>query len=325
MTSRCTTWARRTACGAILAGIAVVAAPSAPAAAQDYPDRPVQLVVPFNPGGGSDRIARTLESRFEEEFGQRLAFDYKPGAGGHIGISGLARASGDGYTIGTFNTPDIAIGPLTGAAQYDLDDFTLLGQIASDPSLLVANPATGLASVEDLVERARAEPGRLSLAVAGAKGGTHLAALRFIDEAGLDMNVVIFPGGSDLAAAVLGGQVDVGMAGIGPFLGSLEEVNVLATLSDERHDALPDVPTLPETGIDVTASVGRILLAPVIEDEAVAQRLREGIAAMYEAPGLHEDLAAIGQTPDWIPGDELAAQLEAYQAEAASVIEAHGL
>ncbi len=307
-----------------LIAAAVIGMQAAPASAQ-FPDRAIQLVVPFNPGGGSDRIARAVDGYAQEEFGAPFSFDYKPGAGGHIGMSGVARAADDGYVIATFNSPDIAIGPLTGAAQYRLDDFTYLAQMAADPVLMMAETSKGISSVGDLIAKAEAEPGRLSLAVAGAKGGTHLAALQFLQRTGLDMNVVVFPGGAELAAAVLGGQVDVGMSGIAPFLGSLDAVEMIASLSEERHSRLPDTPTLTESGIDLTASVGRIFVAPTIDDPAVVERLRDGLRRIYDQPEFQQEMRSIGQEPDWIPGEEVKATLETYQKDAEQTISQSGL
>ena len=99
----------------------------------EFPTKPIKIIVPYKPGGGSDRIARTLDKFTKEEFGNSLIFEYKTGAGGHVGTSFLAKARPDGYTIGTYNTPDVAIGPITGAARYTLDDMIFLGRVSLDP------------------------------------------------------------------------------------------------------------------------------------------------------------------------------------------------
>lgn len=306
-----------------LSGSLVVAASvmlAAPIAAQDFPSRPITMVVPFDPGGGSDLIARNTDKFAAEEFGSNFTFQYRPGAGGHIGTNSVATARPDGYTIGTYNVPHIALGPVTGVAQYKLDDFTYLGQVAADPGAF-ATRRGGYESLEAFIAAAKERPGALTIGSADQFGGTHLLALQIEEAAGIDVTVVPFPGGSQLVAAVLGGHVDAGVAGLPPFLGSAEETQFLALTGPERHEALPEVPTLREQNLDLTFITGRIFIAPADLDDAVATRLRDGLRNIFEREDFQADLRKIGQFPSWMSGDELRASLQNYEESATRLFE----
>ncbi len=305
---------------AIVATLAV-----AGTAMAEYPEKPIKIIVPFKPGGGSDRIARTLDIFTEAEFGSAMVFDYKTGAGGHVGMGVLADAAPDGYTIATYNAPAVAIGPLTGAARYTLDDFTFLGRVSLDPVVVTTAASKGYQNMADFIDDARTRPGKVRVGIAGAKGGTHLAALDLFERLGLDVAIVLFGGGSELAAAVLGEQVDVGMSGLAPFLGSMELVRVIGAAGDKRHVKAPDTPTLTEQGIDLIAGTGRIFVAPAGLDPAVADRLREGIKRIYDRADYQEEMAKIGQQVNWQTGDALRDSLQAFAASADAVIEKHNL
>jgi tripartite-type tricarboxylate transporter receptor subunit TctC len=306
--------------GLCSAVVAATIALTVPLAAQEFPSRPITMVVPFDPGGGSDLIARTVDKFAAEEFGGNFTFQYRPGAGGHIGTNTVAGASPDGYTIGTFNVPHIALGPVTGVAQYALDDFTYLGQVAADPGAMATAPGS-FGSLEEFLTAARDRPGELTLGSADQFGGTHLLALQIADAADVKLTIVPFSGGSQLVAAVLGGHVDAGVAGLPPFMGSREETQFLALTGPDRHDALPEVPTLREQGLDITMITGRIFVAPAGLEDDVTQRLRSGLQTIYEREDFQADLRQSGQFPSWMSGAELRDSLQGYQEEAARLFE----
>lgn len=302
----------------IAAALLFGAALAAPAVADDgFPNRPITMVVPFGPGGGSDLIARTVDKFAADEFGANFTFEYRPGAGGHIGANMVANAEPDGYTIGTYNVPHIALGPVTGVAQYALEDFTFLGQVAGDPVAIATAPDSGYETLADFIAAAKANPRKLTLGTADQFGGTHLLALQIADASGIDITVVPFPGGSQLVAAVLGGHVDAGVGGLPPFLGSKDGTQFLALAGAERDDVLPDVPTLKEQGVDLVMRTGRIFIAPAGLEDAVAARLRTGFKAIYDNPNLQAELKKVGQSPNWMSGDELEESLLGYENAAA--------
>lgn len=292
----------------------------APASAQEFPDKPITIIVPFDPGGGSDLIARTVDKFTADEFGSTFTFQYRPGAGGHIGTNSLASAKPDGYTIGTYNSPHVALGPITGVAQYSLDDFTWLGQVAADPGVLATAPGK-YGSLEELLSAAKENPGSVTIGSADQFGGTHLLALQIAEESGAEISVIPFPGGSQLVAAVLGGHVDAGVAGQPAWMGSKEETQFLAVTGDKPSAALPDVPTLQEQGLDLSYITGRIFIAPAGLDDAVRDRLREGLHNIYENAEFQAELKKVGQTPEWISGDELQTSMEQYEEVATRLFE----
>ena len=291
----------------------------------EFPTKPIKIIVPYKPGGGSDRIARTLDKFTKEEFGNSLIFEYKTGAGGHVGTSFLAKARPDGYTIGTYNTPDVAIGPITGAARYTLDDMIFLGRVSLDPVVFTTRSESAYKNINEFLKDAKARPGKVRVGIAGPKGGTHLAALDLFEKQNVKVSIVLFGGGSELAAAVLGNQVDVGSSGLAPFLGSMEKTRILGTAGDKRHVKAPDVPTLREQGIDLIAGTGRIFLAPKGIEASVVERLRTGIKRIFDLPEYKEEMRKIGQQPNWLGGEELGKSLKEFNSTAEEVIEKHNL
>ncbi|MGK0239729.1 MAG: tripartite-type tricarboxylate transporter receptor subunit TctC, partial [Candidatus Pelagisphaera sp.] len=227
-----------------------------------YPGKPITIIVPFKPGGGSDRIARSVNAFTKETFGREFIFQYKTGGGGHLGVGYLAQSRSDGYTIATYNTPDLVLGPLTGAGQYKLSDLRIIGQIAFDPNVFAAKANTPYADMKAFLDDARKRPGKLRLGIAQPKGGTHLATLAMLYQESIDVSVVLFAGGSELATAVLGGQVDAGISGLAPFLGSLERVKFLGIAGESQHPRIPNTKTMNEQGVQMNSGTGRVFLAP---------------------------------------------------------------
>lgn len=307
--------------GAVIAGAVLLAG----TAMAEFPEKPIKIIIPFKPGGGSDRIARTLDKFTQEEFGNSFIFEYKTGAGGHVGMSFLSKARPDGYTIGTYNTPDVAVGPLTGAARYTLDDMVFLGRVALDPVVFTTRAEGAYQNMGDFLKDAKARPGKVKVGIAGPKGGTHLASLDLFEKQGVKVSVVLFGGGSELAAAVLGNQVDVGASGLAPFLGSIEKTRVLGTAGDKRHAKAPDAATLREQGIELIAGTGRIFLAPKGIEAGVAERLRAGIKRIFDRPDYQEEMRKIGQQPNWLGGPELGQSLKAFSSVAEEMLEKHNL
>lgn len=290
-----------------------------------YPGKPIKVIVPFKPGGGSDRIARIVDKFAEDEFGKPLVFQYKSGGGGHLGIGYLAKSRPDGYMIATFNTPDLALGPLTGAAQYGLNELSIIGQVAFDPLVFAAQSDTPFASISDFFARAISNPGKLRLGISQPKGGAHLSTIAMLDTHGIDVSVVLFAGGSELATAVLGGQVDVGVAAIAPFLGSVERVKLLAVTGDRRHPQSPETLTMNEQGYPMDAGTGRVFLAPEGIDPAQLQRLRTGFKRIFERQAFTDEIQSIGNEPLWLDGERVDASLAAFSKQAVHMIEKYDL
>ena len=290
-----------------------------------YPGKAITIIVPFKPGGGSDRIARTVNRFTESEFDREFIFQYKTGGGGHLGIGFLAQSRADGYTIATYNTPDLALGPLTDAGQYALEDLRIIGQIAFDPNIFATQRDSPFDDMKSFLEEAKRSPGKLRLGIAQPKGGTHLSTLAMLDQESVDVSVVLFAGGSELATAVLGGQVDAGVSGLAPFLGSLERVKFLAAAGASRHPKLPDTATMIEQGITMDSGNGRVFLAPAATPPERLERLRNGFKVIYGNPEFVDEMNAIGNAPSWKDGAQVETELATFSERATAMIEKYDL
>jgi len=290
-----------------------------------YPGKPIKMIVPFKPGGGSDRIARVLDAFTKAEFGSSFIFVYKPGGGGHLGLRFVANSKPDGYMMTTYNTPDLVLGHMTGIANYEPSDLVVLGQIAFDANVFATSQDSPFFDMKEFLDEARKRPGKLRLGISQPKGGNHLATLAMLDEQRIDVSVVIFAGGTELASAVLGGQVDAGIGGLAPFLGSMEQTRFLAISGDKRLKIIPDIPTMIEQGIPMNSGTGRIILAPAGIESFQLERLKHGLKTIFDNEDFQSELRKIGNEPSWLDGEEVTAYLEAFQSKAQQVMERTGL
>ena len=290
-----------------------------------YPGKPITIIVPFKPGGGSDRIARSVNAFTKETFGREFIFQYKTGGGGHLGVGYLAQSRSDGYTIATYNTPDLVLGPLTGAGQYKLSDLRIIGQIAFDPNVFAAKANTPYADMKAFLDDARKRPGKLRLGIAQPKGGTHLATLAMLHQESIDVSVVLFAGGSELATAVLGGQVDAGISGLAPFLGSLERVKFLGIAGESQHPRIPNTKTMDEQGVPMNSGTGRVFLAPAGIDENKLGILRNGLKAICDNEAFKTEMLKSGNEPTWTDGQRIEMELANFSEQAALMIDKYEL
>lgn len=245
-----------------------------PAHAQ-YPERDVTLIVPFAPGGSTDVHARLLVPFVEKYLGASIVVENRPGAGGMIGATAVARAAPDGYTIGTLNFSSMFSPIHQGTAQYDLDDFTPIIAHVTESLGLIVHPEGGIESVADFVEQAASSGGALTIGVTGIGHPGHIAALMLQNEAGFEAVYVPFNGGTQARTAILGKHITIGMLGISEMLPSYEQgqVRILAVASPERLETLPDVPTLVEAGYDVVFQSVNGFAAPANLPDAVREKL----------------------------------------------------
>jgi tripartite-type tricarboxylate transporter receptor subunit TctC len=285
-----------------------------------YPNRAIKIVVPFKPGGGSDRIARVVDEFTEKQFGRKFIFQYKEGGGGHLGMGFSAMAKADGYTIATYNTPDVALGPLTGAGNYSLDDFEFIGQIAFDPVVIVTNKTSKYSDLQDFLKAARENPGKLRMGISGAKGGTDLACRAMLESQGVDVKITQFASGSELASAVLGEQVHVGASGLTPFLGSIESIKVLATTGTQRHPRAPDGKTMAEQNIKMEIGVGRVFLVQKAVSKEKLEVLRARLKQIFDDSSFKEKMRKIGKEPVWEDGDTVRQKMNEFSVNAAAMI-----
>ncbi|MET0964087.1 MAG: tripartite tricarboxylate transporter substrate binding protein [Noviherbaspirillum sp.] len=250
---------------ALLAGLAPGVAAATDATA--YPTKPINLIVAYAPGGGSDLVVRLLTPYIEKELGNsaRIVVSNKPGAGGAIGFSELARSAPDGYTIGLINTPNVLTIPIERKSTFTWRSFDLLGNIVDDPGNFSVHANNPIKSLEDLARQAKANPGKISVGTTGAGSDDHLAMLLFQKFANVQMIHVPYKGASEVRTAVAGQQIDVAAVNIGEaqqFSRAGTPLRHLGVMSAVRNELAPEVPTFKEQGYDINLVSLRGLAAP---------------------------------------------------------------
>lgn len=310
----------------LIKSAALIAAMVMPGFAQadDFPDSQITMIVPFGAGGGSDRVARTVDQFWLEVTGESFNFQYQPGAAGAVGTDAISRADADGYTIGIVNLPNMVVQPVSGSATFSLDDFDYIGRVNSDPIVLMVPESSPYQTLEDFVAAATEAPGTLTLAITGTLGAAHLAALQMMDGAGIEVTLVPTQGGANTVARIGGGHVSAGLIGLGLFTNQ-ENGRALAVTSDERSSFVPDVPTFTEMGIPVVLATARIIVAPDgLPDDALSY-LRTTLQSVTESDGFITASAAQGQGAIWQDGAALEAAVMAMQESTTDLLRSYEL
>src|SRR5438552_1313715 len=219
--------------------------------AQGWPQRPVRFLVPFPPGGSTDVAARALADKLSAGLGQQVVVENRGGGGGAVGTAEVARAQPDGYTI-LFAANAVTILHLAVKnLPYDtLRDFAAITQVSTQPNAFAVHPSVPASSIRELVAYAKANPGKLSYGHSGAGGGQHLTGELLKKMAGIDMVGIPYKGGGQLITDLIGGQIQVGIAGTTPLIPHHRsgKIRILALSSLERFPPLPDIPTVVEAG-----------------------------------------------------------------------------
>ena len=278
---------------------ACFAAFAAGVSAQAYPTKPIRIVVPFPAGGTTDVLARAAAQKLAETLGQPAVVDNRPGAGGNIGAELVAKSAPDGYTLlmGTVGTHAINPG-LYPKLPYDhVKDFAPVILVAGVPNVLVINPALPVNSVQELIAYAKANPGKLNFASSGNGTSIHLSAELFKTMAGVQMTHVPYKGSAPALQDLVGGQVQLMFDNLPSSLALIKggKLKALAVTSATRAAALPDVPTLAESGLPgFEASSWFGLLAPTGTPPPVIARLNGEIAKWLATPEAKEKLLAQG-------------------------------
>ncbi|MBT2771548.1 tripartite tricarboxylate transporter substrate binding protein [Halomonas sp. ISL-60] len=272
----------------------------------DYPDRPINLVVGYSAGGGTDVMARTVAKYLEEQLGDGATVVVKnmPGAGGQIGFSALASASPDGYTIGTMNLPAALALTYDRDADYDLNSFTWLANVVADPNTLVVPKESNITSVEELIAAARDADGMMPVGLSALGGNDHFSAIQFAETADVELNYVPFNGAAQARSALMGGHVAMATMAFSQTVGFEDELRVLAVLSDERLEQAPDVPTASELGFDIEMGSFRGLAAPSDLPDGVRAALLGALEEMAEDADFRADMAKQGNPLSVIYGDD---------------------
>jgi tripartite-type tricarboxylate transporter receptor subunit TctC len=306
---------------AALLGVAIACAP---ASAQDYPTKPITLVVPFPAGGGNDALARLVAEKMSRALGQQVVVENRGGAGGTIATRAVAKTSPDGYTILLTYTGTLAINPsLYPNAGYDpRKDFAPIGQIGSLPSVLVIHPSLPVHSVAELIAYAKANPGKVNYAfVPGTVG--HIATELFAKTAGIELTKIPYKGNGDALGNLIGGHVSMMVLAIVPIIGNVKAgtLRALAVTSGERSALLPDVPPIADSGLPGFSAVIRYgLAAPPGTPRPIIDRLNKELRAALAADDLRAKLAADGAVPEPGSPEDYAAAIDADEKKWAPIV-----
>jgi tripartite-type tricarboxylate transporter receptor subunit TctC len=276
---------------------AFIGAPLSRTRAEDYPSRPITLIVPYPPGGGVDLIGRLVAQRLSAALGQQVIVENRGGAGGMIGTRDIAKATPDGYTLGV-GTSGIS---LSANAGYDVNkDFSPIGLIASTPILIVAHPSFPAKSLSEVIALARQQPGKLSAGSPPAPTINYFAARLFNLAAGVDITVVTYKGTAPLTNDLLGNHVPLGFDTIPAAVSNVQagQLRAIAVTGPTRSAALPDVPTAAESGLpgfDAVLYYG--LSAPAGVPRPIIDRLNKELRTMLAAEDFKNHLISVGDDP----------------------------
>lgn len=284
---------------AVLAVAAVGLLLGAQMACAAWPDKPIRFIVPYPPGGGTDIVARAVGKRLSDSLGQPVIVENRPGASTIIGTDAVARAEGDGYTIGLV-TDSHVLNPLFYPKRQPYDarkDFAPVGQLVSVPFILVANPKTGWTDASQMIEAARARPGKITYASIG-NGTPHYLAMELTRAlAGVDMVHVPYKGVAPALADLLGGQVDVMFTGMSTGLPQVRNgrLTALAVSGPKRSPIAPDIPTVAESGLqDFSFMTWYGVVAPASTPPDRIERLSAELRKAMQDPTLREQLDQLG-------------------------------
>lgn len=280
------------------AGIAAIVTVGAVAHAQEYPSRPVRLIVPYPVGGASDITARLVADKLTKKWGQAVVVENKAGANGIIGTADIAKAAPDGYTIGLVASSHVGNPFSYKNVPFDtLGDLQPVTQTAVVQLGLVVNPKLGVNTVQELVALLKKEPGKIDYATTGAGGNPHLFAEVFMQLTGTNMTQIPYKGSSSAHPDLLAGQVSVmfdAVAAVAPHV-KAGKLKLLGVTGANRASLLPDVPTLHEAGVNgyAMASWGGII-APAKVPKPIIQKLHRDIVAALNEPDVREKLTQLG-------------------------------
>jgi len=294
------TW--RSARAIVAAAIAALALASLPAQAQDYPTRPVMMVVPFASGGAGDILARILGVRLEQRWGKALIVENKPGAGGIVAASAVAKAAPDGYTMMIAPSSIMAVNlTLYKSLPYDpVADFVPLALAARTPFVLVVNPDLPVRSVGELIQYIKERPRQLSYATAGPGVPHHLFMELLKSMTGIEISPVAYRGSLPALNDVIAGHVPMMFVDLGPSLGLIRagKVRPLGVSTAARLAALPDVPPIAEAGVPgFDAASWQMIVAPAKTPQWIIDRLSGDLEPALSAPEIKDQIRNNGMLP----------------------------
>ena len=311
----------------LLAALATLSA--VPAPAQNYPSRPVTLIVPFPPGGSTSIVARIIADKLAETLGTQVVVDNRAGAGGTIGTRAVARSAPDGYTIVLGYTGTLAIGPsLYANVGYDpRKDFAAIGRIGTAPNTLVVHPSFNVKSVAELVAHAKANPGKINYGSAGVGTVSHVCGEYFASAAGINVVHVPYKGTGPVLIDLIGGHIPMAFA---PLPATHEnsrtgKLRMLAVTSAVRSTLAPEVPTIAEQGVAGFEAVLRYgLAAPAGTPRPIIEKLNQALNAALANEDLRKRLAVEGAEPLPSTPEQYAEDIDREETTWSKVVKASG-
>lgn len=271
--------------------------------AQNYPSKPVRLIIPFSAGGAADVPGRIMTQRLGESLRQQVIVDNRPGAGSTIGADAAAKAAADGYTLFMISNTHFVSAALYRKLTYDsLNDFTPVTQITSAPNVLVVHPSLPAKTIKDLIALAKARPGQIDYASSGNGSTQHLTGALFASMAGINMTHIPYRGSGPVTADLLGGQVMVAFPGIAGMLPHIKsgKLRALGVTGARRSAELPGVPTIAEAGVKGYEMVAWFGIAgPKGLPRDIQMKLHGELVNVLKAPEMQKSLLAVGQEPAW--------------------------
>ena len=306
--------------------VAVACLAVSAAEAENYPNKPIRVIVPFAAAGPTDIIARLVGQKLGETIGQQFYIENIPGAGGNTGTAMVAKSPHDGYTLLVVSTGFVVNPSLYAKVPYDpIKEFAPITLIAASPNVMVVNPEVTARSVKELIELIKANPGKYSYAQPAIGSTPHLSGELFKLTYKLDLQMVPFPGAAPAITSTIAGHTPIAFTALPPAVTAAREgkVRALAVMADKRVAALPDVPTLAEAGVpDQEADTLTGIVAPAGTPQDIVDRLQKEIAKIVAAPDVKEKLDALGFIPIANSPQQFGARIKAEMAKWGKVVHA---
>lgn len=305
---------RRLACALVAAIGTIAAMPSDISLAQDWPARPIRIVVGFGPGGGTDIVARIIAQPLAEVLGQPVVVENKPGGGGMTGAESVAKAAKDGYTAFMENNGHAITAAMYKALPFDaVKDFAPVSLVATSSLVIVGGPSLAAKDVKGLIDAAKAAPGKIKYASVGLGSTQHFAGELLHQMAGIDIKHIPYRGTPAAIAAVRAKEVDLVFELVQPVLGQIRsgDLRALAVTAPQRYPALPDVPTVSESGVpgyDVTSWYG--LVFPAGTPAAIVTKMNQALHEVLARETVRKQIADAGAVVQASTPDEFGRHVE---------------
>ncbi|MFF7060212.1 Bug family tripartite tricarboxylate transporter substrate binding protein [Achromobacter spanius] len=311
-----------------LAALAVLAV-ACTAQAQDYPSKPIRIIIPSTPGGGTDYIGRLMSTKLHELNGWTVVPENKPGAGTALGLAEAARAPAQGYDLVIGQSDNVTLIPLLMKVAYDpVQDLTPVALVATTPMVLLVSDASPYKTLPEVIEAAKKEPNQISYGTSGTGGGVHIAMEMLQHEAGFKMQHVPYKGSAPALADLMGGHLQFAGSSISSAATLIKsgKVRALAVTSPKRNAALPDVPTVAELGYkDFSVVTYYGVLAPSKTPKDIVERLNADFNKLLAKKDVRDALAAQGLEADPISSAQFASLIQSDIGKAKQTIKSAGI